>query len=79
MTSDTSLITHSRAAVPSTLKMEALGSSEVFMNTYQATRRHIVEQWFPSCGTGTPGSMRRTDCGYAKTILVMAENTKKMS
>jgi hypothetical protein len=31
----------------------------------------------PTCGTHTPGGMQQTSWGYAKIILVMAENTKK--
>jgi hypothetical protein len=36
-----------------------------------------LPQWFPTCGTRTPGGTRGTGWGYAKIILAMAENTKK--
>jgi hypothetical protein len=38
------------------------------MHIYAVT--NYIEQWFPTCGTRNPG-------GYAKIIIVMAENTKK--
>jgi hypothetical protein len=38
---------------------------------------HSLDQWFPICGTRTPVGTLRTGWGYAKIILVMAENTKK--
>jgi hypothetical protein len=38
---------------------------------------NLLDQWFPTSGTRTLGGTRRTGCGYAKIILVMAENTKK--
>jgi hypothetical protein len=37
---------------------------------------HALDQWFPTCGTRTPGCTRRTGWGYTKIILVMAEDTK---
>jgi hypothetical protein len=37
----------------------------------------MLHQWFSSCGMRTLGGKRRTGWGYAKIILVMAENTKK--
>jgi hypothetical protein len=36
-----------------------------------------LEQWFPTCGTRTPGDTRRTGWGYGKIILVMTENTPR--
>jgi hypothetical protein len=38
---------------------------------------NVIVQWFPTCGTHTPGGTRRTGWGYTKIILVMAENSKK--
>jgi hypothetical protein len=38
---------------------------------------HCLDQWFPTCGTRTPGGTWRTGWEYAKIILVLAQNTKK--
>jgi hypothetical protein len=43
----------------------------------QCKTKYALYQYFPSCGTHTLGSTQRTGWGYAKIILVMAENTKK--
>jgi hypothetical protein len=36
-----------------------------------------IDRWFPNCSARTSGGTRRTGRGYAKIILVMAENTQK--
>jgi hypothetical protein len=36
-----------------------------------------IARWFPTCGTLTLEGTRRTGWGYAKIILIMADNTKK--
>jgi hypothetical protein len=38
---------------------------------------NALYQWFPTCGVRIPGGTRWTGWGYAKIILVMAENTKE--
>jgi hypothetical protein len=38
---------------------------------------HCLDQWFPTCGTRTPGDTRRTGWEYPKIILLTAENTEK--
>jgi hypothetical protein len=38
---------------------------------------YSLEQWFSTCGTRTPRGTWWTGWGYAKIILVMAENTQK--
>jgi hypothetical protein len=49
----------------SLLKLTAYGS----LSAFDIDPSFPVDQWFPTCGT------RRTDWGYAKIILAMAENT----
>jgi hypothetical protein len=59
--------------------------SELKRDNYSETKRlERRANWeLPSiavvtnCGTLTPGGTLRTDCEFAKTILVMAENTTK--
>jgi hypothetical protein len=37
----------------------------------------LLIQWIPTCGTCTPSGTWWTGWGYAKIILIMAENAKK--
>jgi hypothetical protein len=52
-------------------------ASRVIKLTSFTLFNNTTDQWFQTCGTRTPGVTRRTGWGYAKIILVMAENTKK--